>query len=434
MKKEKPTPNFHMTLSDRIVIEQGLREGKTFQGIASEVNKDPTTISKEVKRVVKACDFKNDPVDCAFVHICRRTDLCMGTECSSYCKECGAVSCAEICQRWMPKHCEKLLHPPYVCNACRKVIGCRLEKKFYRAKDARKQYEKNLSDSRKGINMTKAELDCLNLLVSPLIRKHQSLGHIYATHADEIGISRATLYKYIAEGVLDARTMDLPRKVRYKKRKKASVPRNTDYQYRSGRTYRHFERYLGEHPGIEVIEMDTVKGSSKKGPCLLTLFFRASSLMLIYLLPDCTSKAVVDVFDMLTDILGLHNFSTSFPVILTDNGPEFRNSARIECTKQGQPRTRLFYCDPQQTNQKSRLEKNHEYIRYVIPKGVSMYWLTKERVHLLMTHINSVKRDSLNAHSPYEAAELFMKREVLDSLRVTCVSPDQVQLNPALLK
>lgn len=34
MKKEKPTPNFHMTLSDRIVIEQGLREGKTFQDIA----------------------------------------------------------------------------------------------------------------------------------------------------------------------------------------------------------------------------------------------------------------------------------------------------------------------------------------------------------------------------------------------------------------
>ena len=137
---------------------------------------------------------------------------------------------------------------------------------------------------------------------------------------------------------------------------------------------------------------------------------------------------------MLTDILGLRNFSVSFPVILTDNGPEFRNSSRIECTEQGQPRTRLFYCDPQQTNQKSRLEKNHEYIRYVIPKGVSMYWLTKEKVYLLMTHINSVKRDSLNAHSPYEVAELFMKREVLDSLHITCVSPDQVQLNPALLK
>ena len=64
MKKEKPNPNFHMTLSDRIVIEQGLREGKTFQDIAAEVNKDPTTISKEVKQVVKACDFKNDPVQC----------------------------------------------------------------------------------------------------------------------------------------------------------------------------------------------------------------------------------------------------------------------------------------------------------------------------------------------------------------------------------
>ena len=79
-------------------------------------------------------------------------------------------------------------------------------------------------------NMTKEELKRLNELVSPLILQHQSLNHIFATHAEEIGVSRATLYKYIAEGILDAKTMDLPRKIRYKKRKKAknAVPQR-DY-------------------------------------------------------------------------------------------------------------------------------------------------------------------------------------------------------------
>lgn len=434
MKSKDQIPNFHLTMSDRILIEQELRDGATFKEISRKVGKDPTTISKEVKRVVNACDFKDDPIDCAFVRSCRRTDLCMGTKCSTYCKDCYAVRCTEVCERWAPKNCAKLLHPPYVCNPCRNVSGCKLEKKFYRAKEAQKQYESKLSDSRKGVNLTREELEQLNNLVTPLIRRNQSLGHIYATHEAEIGVSRATLYKYIAEGILDVKTLDLPRKVRYKKRKRAGPSRKTDYKYRSGRTYRHFLRFLEENPGVEVVEMDTVKGSRTKGPCLLTMLFRRSCLMLLFLLKDCTADSVVHAFDILTEMLGAEEFSNTFPVFLTDNGAEFTDSERLECTDLGELRTRIFYCDPQQSNQKSRLEKNHEYIRYVLPKGVPMYWMTKEKVNLLMTHINSVKRDSLNKHSPYEIAKLFMKAEVLELLHITCVPPDQVHLKPALLK
>jgi len=156
--------------------------------------------------------------------------------------------------------------------------------------------------------------------------------------------------------------------------------------------------------------------------------------MLLFLLKDCTADSVVHAFDILTEMLGAEEFSNTFPVFLTDNGAEFTDSERLECTDLGELRTRIFYCDPQQSNQKSRLEKNHEYIRYVLPKGVPMYWLTQEKVNLMMTHINSVKRDSLNKHSPYEIAKLFMKAEVLELLHITCVPPDQVHLKPALLK
>ena len=210
-----------MDLSERMVIELGLRQGKTFREIAWEINRDPTTVAKEVKRVVHAKDFLDDPVDCFYVRSCRRTDLCMGTDCTSFCKTCSAVLCTEVCSRRKPAHCERLLRPPYVCNGCEHARVCHLQKKYYKAKEAERIYERKKSDSRRGINLTKAELTSLNELVSPLILRHQSLNHIYATHADEIGVSRATLYKYIAEGILDAKTMDLPRKIRYKKRKKA---------------------------------------------------------------------------------------------------------------------------------------------------------------------------------------------------------------------
>ena len=75
-----------------------------------------------------------------------------------------------------------------------------------------------------------------------------------------------------------------------------------------------------------------------------------------------------------------------------------------------------------------------ENIRYCIPKGNKMYWLTEEKVRRMMNHINGAIRASLNNHSPYDVALVLKKKEALDKLGLTFVSPDNVQLNPALLK
>ncbi|MFQ6931421.1 MAG: hypothetical protein ACLRR3_10345 [Eubacterium sp.] len=98
--------------------------------------------------------------------------------------------------------------------------------------------------------------------------------------------------------------------------------------------------------------MDTVKGSRDAGKCLMTLLFRNSSFMLIFLLPSCTQKAVSDVFDWLYEILGRRTFMKTFRIILTDNGPEFKDPWSIEQDKNGKQRTKVFYCDPYASNQK----------------------------------------------------------------------------------
>ena len=40
----------HLNQEQRIVIEKGLDSGKSLKTIAQETGKDPTTISKEIKR------------------------------------------------------------------------------------------------------------------------------------------------------------------------------------------------------------------------------------------------------------------------------------------------------------------------------------------------------------------------------------------------
>lgn len=146
--------------------------------------------------------------------------------------------------------------------------------------------------------MTPEELQELNDLISPLILKGQPLSHIFAVHADEIPVCRRTLYNYLDQRVFQARNTDLPRRVRYKKRKKKSEPRkskNLQQVYRNKRTYVDFERFMEAHPDFDVVEMDTFKGGRDKGKCLLTLLFRSCSFMIVILMGHCKNSLLAAI-------------------------------------------------------------------------------------------------------------------------------------------
>jgi len=436
----------HLTLSDRTFIEQELCQGSTFKYMANTLHKDPTTISKEIRnhrRPISAKSVPGNCKDCKFRDTCiiRGNDpevaLCPRSGyCANLCRKCWRENTKLFCSTYVPITCNQCLHAPYVCNSCTHEKNCRINHFIYQASYSQKQYEKTLVNSRKGINLTPQELHELNDLISPLVLKGQPLSHIFSVHADEIPVCRRTLYNYFDQSVFKARNIDLPRRVRYKKRKKRAEPRkkNIKQVYRNKRTYVDFLKYTDAFPELDVVEMDTVKGSRTSGKCLLTLLFRSCSFMIIILLPDCTQKSVVNAINTLCDTIGIRTFKKYFPIILTDNGSEFKNPWDIEKTESGTIRTKVFYCDPYVSNQKGRLEKNHEYIRYIIPKGKSMSQYSQEDVNLMSSHINSTARDSLNGATPFELAELLLDKKIPALTGQHKVSPDSVMLKPALLK
>ncbi len=144
---------------------------------------------------------------------------------------------------------------------------------------------------------------------------------------------------------------------------------------------------MEQNPKLSIVEMDTVIGARGSGNVLMTMLFRNTNFMLIFLLPDKSQASVNAVFDKLTLLLGLDLFRKLFPVILTDNGTEFKGVHNLEFTENGARRTRIFYCDPQASWQKGRIEKNHVLIRQILPKGTKFSTLSDESVHLI-TDIN----------------------------------------------
>ena len=147
-----------------------------------------------------------------------------------------------------------------------------------------------------------------------------------------------------------------------------------------------------------------------------------------------TQECVAKVFDSLTQSLGIEVFHELFPVILTDNGVEFQDPVRLESTRDGEIRTYIYYCNPHSSWQKGMIEKNHEYIRFVIPKGYSMQPYNQNNITLLMNHINSEARDSLNGCTPFKLSQLLLNNKLHQELNLVAIPPDDVMLRPELLK
>lgn len=438
-KKIPNRPSFHpshnhLEEQDREYIQESLNQNLSYAEMARHLHKDPSTLSKEVlgHRVLKPWLSYHLPHNvCASKIGCKTKGLCQGIGCFKQC--CYCSKCNGRCPDFKEIVCLTLNRAPHVCNGCSRKSTCRRDKYFYSAVSAQKAYRLKLSSSRCGINMSPADHSAMDDLVTPLIRKGQSISHIFASHREEIPCSIRTLYRYTDMGILSIRNIDLPRQVRYKKRRVHKPVSKRQEAYRKGRTYLDYQEYVLRHPDLPVVEMDVVEGGVD-GKVLLTMIFKSMRFMLAFLLDNRTEECVVAALDQLEATLGYDLFCTLFPLVLTDNGGEFKDVDAMENSPTGPPRTRVFYCDPYCSYQKGTLEKNHEFIRYIVPKSSPFDGYNQSDITLLVNHINSIRRNELNEKSPVDLAALLLPVEVLEKLGLRRIHPDEVLLKPSLIR
>ncbi len=427
--------NSHLSLQDRSIIEHGITNNLSFKDVANQLGKDPTTISKEVRKHAEVVDtgaYGRPFNPCIHAGSCDKTFVCnLCYHGGKRCSFCNA-GCYKHCDEYEEYVCPLLSKPPYVCNGCRQRGKCRYRKHNYNAIHAQQAYEQERSESRQGIAVSPEELARIDAFVSPLLKQGQSIHHVCENNRDVVMLSERSIYNYVTMGALDAGPLDLPRMVRMRPRKN-SVIKKVDRNYLVGRTYEDFQVYAAEHPDLPVVEMDSVIGR-KGGKVLLTVFFRESSLMLAFLRDANDARSVSDVIEGLYQTLGHDLYCRLFPIILTDRGSEFTNPGAIEADANGELRSRVFYCDPSSPYQKGGIEVCHEMIRRVLPKGASFDDLTQGDIDLMMSHINSYKRKKLNDRSANQVFSFLYGDGILDALNIREIDPNEIILTPKLLK
>lgn len=397
----------HFSYDERCLIEEGLRHNLSIYKIANDLNRSYSSVLREIKRnKVK------------------------------YIPECFSIYSHNSSKPKPPRECELLKLSPYVCNGCSSKKGCRKIRYTYYAKNAQYSYQTNLKNSRNGISLTHEEIDRINEVLTPLIKNGQTINHLYMNHPDILDFSKVSFYHYVNEGIFNFGPLDFPRIVKYKKRKSSKSRRTKQERLiRINRTYNDFIKYITDNPDLNIVEMDTVIGSRQKGKCFLTLLWRKSKFMLIFLLNSKTSLEVTRVFKELQNILPYDEYKKLFQIILTDNGTEFFDVDHIENYHKTEEKiTKLFYCDPHASSQKGMIEKNHEFIRYILPKKHKFDSLTQKDCDIIKNNINSLCRDSLNGKSPYEAMTFVCSDSTLSLLNCSYIPPNEVQLNTDLLK
>lgn len=170
----------------------------------------------------------------------------------------------------------------------------------------------------------------------------------------------------------------------------------------------------------------------KGGAVLLTIHFVQPTLQLAFLRKANDSQSVIDIFERLYIELRPDIFIDIFPLLLADNGSEFSNPRAIEFDRQENRITRMYYCNPNAPYEKPNCENNHEMIRRIIPKGVDIGQYTQAQISLMMSHINSYARKSLGDKSPYEVFAFQYGRDILTTLGLSKIPPNEIILSPKL--
>lgn len=406
----------HIDRDERLFLESNLnRDSISLKLLASQINRSSKAIRNEIKRHRYLLVRDNKRNKCGRQTHCSRKHLCDDCENGS-CKACRYHYCNDMCPDFTSEpDCKRIKRFPFVCNGCPNIGGCPMPKLFYNADRAHAASIQTCVKQRSMNKIPETLIAQIDQVVSEGVARGLSIEVIVVN--SNLPVSISTVYRLIDNNELPhVKNLSLKRKVRFASKTAKSGPKRPDPARRYGRTYNDFISFIAtQSSDTPIWQMDTVIGKKGKNEkCVLTLLHTQSNLQLFFLLDEHTSSAVSQCIGAIRRFLGDSLFQSTFSVILTDNGLEFANVDLIERSDvNGEQLIHLFYCDPYQSQQKGKCEKNHEHFREMVPKGVSMNPLSQRDINFVSANVNNYPRRKFNLSSPLKIALMMLNERIL---------------------
>lgn len=410
----RPT-NTHFLLETRIIIENRLNEQASITQISKEIKRCKSSIIREIKRHSKPLFpsvFNN-------VHPCTKYHSCPVKE----------FDCYLTCKNIEINLCPKLTSSPHVCNGCQTKRNCRHVKIYYKAIEANNEYLFNWKSDRTKLHYTTEELNVINNDFKALFFQTRSIYHcIIIFNKKGYNFNGSTIYRQIRSG-----RIDIPKQWLLRHHKLSKTQKDKSYKKENieGHTYEDYLEYKAEHPKANETQMDTVEGIKHNNQSvILTLQIVSIRFLFTFKLEQKKFENVLKKLKFMRTILGEELFDIIFEILLTDNGIEFGNLKEF-CEEF--PNIHVFYCHPYSSYEKGSIENNHEFLRRIIPKGISLNIYTQNDYNLLTSHINSLFRETLDGACPFDLIDKYIPLDTIKKFGMNRIDEDKVCLNPYLL-
>ena len=147
----------HLTLEGRRVILTGIKDGSTKTAIAQTLEKDKSTIGKEIK-LHRALTYK----------------CIMPLECNNYRKCIFVRLCTPDCAKYSTFRCARRDRSPGAYDSCSNWRHCRFDKYQYCPEDAQMDYHIPLIDFKQGGILIVQEAKEMAAIIGPLLQQGQS--------------------------------------------------------------------------------------------------------------------------------------------------------------------------------------------------------------------------------------------------------------------
>ena len=406
-----------ISLDDRINLQAAIQKAFSLEECANLLHKSRSTIYREI-------------INNSYYKPCRRTCF----HCSLRCTTRDSYVHGE-CQKFVAYRCHHWKEFPYTCNKCPDAPACTHLKRYYDCIEANELSKTNRKTPRVYRGIDEEDLRCIDdILTEQIKEKGQSLHHAYVSNTYlQRTCSERTLRRYIYKGYLTVKAHHLPRYVRYSHKYDYTKKKIVNVERLLGRTYSDFLNFVNEYPDYHVWQYDSVEGKIEDKKAILTITFPETRFQFGYLISKGNSVSVYRKIRKLQELFK-GDYENIFMVNLSDNGPEFAKFHELEFDEYEQRLCHVFFTNPYRSTDKAECERNHEFIRYVIPKGKSLDFLTQKKVNLLFSHINSYIRASNKNKTPYQLTVERFEPELMKRIGIEEIPTKDVCLKPSLLK
>ena len=420
-------------------IEFYLNERKSYSEIGRILEKNESTIRKEVKKYSSYFGSQRKCSNCLNKDNCHQKYLCEKIPDKVKCSQCKYCSEAiKVCPNYrVIIDCELLKKNHHVCNGCELYFKCKKVKIKYHAETAIKMHNAVQRVSRIGTKVDSFPQEFKDYL-SKLIKNGISPEVIMNTLPEKYLMFKSapsTFYEWIDKGLLDCCNLDLRNKVSRVRYGTNTEKRNTIKGHQlNGRSIEDLSEEERINRPLGFVELDTVEGI-KGGELLFTIMFPCFSLMLGFKIKQKTQEEIGKILDMLEERLDCY-FYILFRKAIPDNGCEFLNFNMLEKSihKDLNKRMEVHYTHSYASYEKPHIENNHILLRWLIQKGYDIALLSSDDILNIINRLNNYPRPKKGFKTPLQLLEDELGNYALDLLNLHHIPIDQLNMKDMIIK